>query len=579
MSFLLLKSRHLSNRTTAAAAVDDDDSILSRLVREAITALQPSILSSFSKYLFTAGQYTCLIRWSSVMASRYDDTNLITLSIPSSVAPVDVVPLLNAAIHLRVATSQHLSEYYELMRCLWYRDRRRRKARGVEDGKEEDPDLTLTKLISMKAAELLSAASCLQKLCNIQRGSGSFLDQPSMETVASSTAPVDNVQVAVLRDSFRRHLREERVRMTMNRVASSAPTGGGLHTAQPRLPLLPLEMQEGYLLLHDMFEKLLADGPDEKSLMLAFIKSEYQVHCCIDSSALDEAMKLIVQSLFATKVSSLCEILYISFLADVIEVFERSASLLLPISQQLVSEIICDGAEKLVVVISSILDSASVEPSPYQLALGRLLHSSWSIVFEYALMHTNKYDQAFEAIMKLAELDDLLLVHDFPSSATVSSSSSMGAQEGSGSRHSHWQDCLHTLVSHACTHGRLDWLCSIPADQRIQSYGSDGSNQVVEVSDAVCTTLGVLANTLAVDGSVVNYIECLYVFLLSRSNYRDAARFMYTHACRIERETTGDNLLLLQIGYVVLCCSVLFSVCVCLSSHAFYHSLQCMDYV
>jgi len=484
------------------------------------------------------------------MASRYDDTNLMTLSIPISVAPVEAVPLLHAAIHLRVATSQYLSEYYELMRCLWYRDRRRRKVGGMVEGKEEQQDLTLTKLIRMKAAELLSAASCLQKLCDVQRREGSFLDQPSMETVVSSMAPLDDAQVPVLRDSFRRHLHEERVRMTMNRLA---PAGGGLHTGQHCLPLLPLEMQEGYLLLHDMLEKLLADGPDDKSLILAFIKTEYQVHCCIDSSAPDEAMKLIVQSLFATKVSSLCEILYISFLVDVIEVFERSASLLLPISQQLVSEIICDGAEKLIVVISSILDSASVEPSPYQLALGRLLHSSWSIVFEYALMHTNKYDQAFEAVMKLAELDDLLLVKE-SSSATVSSSSSMGAPEGSGSRHSHWQDCLHTLVSHACTHGRLDWLCSIPADQRIQSYGNDGSNQVVEVSDAVCTTLDKLANTLAVDGSAVNYIECLYVFLLSRSNYRDAARVMYTHACRIERETTGDDLLLLQIGYVVLFC-------------------------
>ena len=554
MSFLMLKSRHLFNRSTTTAD-DDDDSMHSRLVKEAIIALQPSILSSFSKYLFTAGQYTCLIRWSSVMASRYDDTNFMTLSIPSSVAPVEAVPLLHAAIHLRVATSQQLSEYYELMRCLWYRDRRRRKVGDMVEGKEEQQDLTLTKLIRMKAAELLSAASCLQKLCDVQRREGSFLDQPSMETVVSSMAPLDDAQVPVLRDSFRRHLHEERVRMTMNRVAPA----GGLHTGQHGLPLLPLEMQEGYLLLHDMLEKLLADGPDDKSLILAFIKTEYQVHCCIDSSAPDEAMKLIVQSLFATKVSSLCEILYISFLVDVIEVFERSASLLLPISQQLVSEIICDGAEKLIVVISSILDSASVEPSPYQLALGRLLHSSWSIVFEYALMHTNKYDQAFEAVMKLAELDDLLLVKE-SSSATVSSSSSMGAPEGSGSRHSsHWQDCLHTLVSHACTHGRLDWLCSIPADQRIQSYGNDGSNQVVEVSDAVCTTLDKLANTLAVDGSAVNYIECLYVFLLSRSNYRDAARVMYTHACRIERETTGDELLLLQIGYVVLFCE-----CMCI---------------
>lgn len=568
MCFLQLKSHHLFNRTAnaVAAAADGDgdgDSMLSRLVKEALVALQPSILSSFSKYLFTAGQYTCLIRWSAVMALRYDYT-LMTVPVPSSIipssaAPVDAMPLLHAAIHLRVATSQRLSEYYELMRCVWYQDRRRAEKKAATGGGIEEEDLT--KLIRMKANELMSAASCLQKLCDSIHD-GSHLDQPSMESVAAlSSAVVPGDDIAALRDSFRRHLREERVSI-MNREASAATsatsgggTSGGLNTSQQQqhlLLLLPLET-EGYLLLHDMLEKLLAEGPDEKSLLLAFIKTEYHMHCCScssisDSRAPDVAMKLIVQSLFGSKASSLCEILYISFLGDIIEVFERSVSLLLPISQQLLSEIICDGAEKLIVFISGILDSSvSVEPYPYQLALGRMLHSSWSIVFEYALMHTNKYDQAFEAIMKLAELDDLILVDESSSSSATSSSSSSRKETSS---HSHWQDCLHTLVSHACTHGRLDWLCSIPADQRIQSYGSsDGSNQVVEVSDVVSTTLAMLANTLAVDGSTVNYIECLYVFLLSRRNYRDAARVMYTHACRIERETSGDDLLDRQIGY------------------------------
>jgi len=296
---------------------------------------------------------------------------------------------------------------------------------------------------------------------------------------------------------------------------------------------------EGYLLLHDMLEKMLAEGPNVKCLILAFIKSEYQVHCSIHSHGPELAMKLIVQSLLESKISSFCEILYISLLSDVIEVFERSVSL---VPEQMVSEIICDAAEKLIVVISGILDHASVEPSPYQLALGRLLRSSWFIMFEYALIHTDKYEQAFEAILKLAELDDLL--EDQPYSVTSSD------QEGSGPK---WQDCLHTLVSHACTHGRLDWLCSMPTDEKIQSCGR--SNQVVDVSDAVSRTLNLLANTLAVDvhrrseGNAVNFIECLFVFLISHRNYRDAARVMYTHACRIEKETSGDVMLDQQIGY------------------------------
>ena len=71
------------------------------------------------------------------------------------------------------------------------------------------------------------------------------------------------------------------------------------------------------------------------------------------------------------------------------------------------------------------------------------------------------------------------------------------------------------------------------------------SGKVVSLSDAIANTLEDLANALDIiderklsyeKTSDINYFECLYVYLLSRQNYREASRIMHVYNARLEND-------------------------------------------
>ena len=107
-----------------------------------------------------------------------------------------------------------------------------------------------------------------------------------------------------------------------------------------------------------------------------------------------------------------------------------------------------------------------------------------------------------------------------------------------------WKECLRSLVYRACESGHLEWLCSLPDISNSEEHVI--SLIVQELELLACSTeireivvermgnsdgklVGDQLAYLRYERNQVNFYECLAAFLLSRLNYREAARAFIMH--------------------------------------------------
>ena len=142
----------------------------------------------------------------------------------------------------------------------------------------------------------------------------------------------------------------------------------------------------------------------------------------------------------------------------------------------------------------------------------------WSRVFEHAIEQLS-FDEALAAVVRLVELtsrQEPLLARRVKEILD-----SFGASD--------WHTTLGSLVMHACTTGRLGWLCSL---DDIWVCG-------VHISGLIAAELAKLASCgySSMDGiSSPSYYECSCVFALSRQNLQEAARISAVHAQTIDAQ-------------------------------------------
>eukprot|EP01041_Mallomonas_annulata_P008386 gene8386-17292_t len=149
-----------------------------------------------------------------------------------------------------------------------------------------------------------------------------------------------------------------------------------------------------------------------------------------------------------------------------------------------------------------------------------------------------------------------------------------------------WRDLLRTLVGRACDTGRLGWMCSLPSPlmgivfnvDHVVGNGGDLMNSLdithnttsIDIIDATLYELECLAKSSEVlptipedstgGAGAIDYYECLSVFLLSRGDYREAARVQYLLEQRIAvnevNGSTATSLCARRDALVVSCISL-----------------------
>ena len=143
---------------------------------------------------------------------------------------------------------------------------------------------------------------------------------------------------------------------------------------------------------------------------------------------------------------------------------------------------------------------------------------SWSRIFEHAVEQLS-FDEALAAVVRLVELgsrqEPLMALR------VKEILNGFGASD--------WHAALGSLVMHACTTGRLGWLCSL----------DDIWVSGVHISGLIAAELAKLASCgySSMDGiSCPTYYECSCVFALSRQNLQEAARMSAVHAQTIDAQ-------------------------------------------
>lgn len=146
----------------------------------------------------------------------------------------------------------------------------------------------------------------------------------------------------------------------------------------------------------------------------------------------------------------------------------------------------------------------------------------WSRVFVHAI-EQHSYDEALGAIVRLVELSH---ISDNSIAPRVKERlDSFGVSD--------WRASLCSLVMHACTTGKLGWLCSLD-DIWVRDMHITGgiSDELERLASSECS----------VDETSTSYYECSCVFALSRQNLQEAARQSVMHVQSLDNKLSqGDN--------------------------------------
>lgn len=156
----------------------------------------------------------------------------------------------------------------------------------------------------------------------------------------------------------------------------------------------------------------------------------------------------------------------------------------------------------------------------------------WSRVFEHAV-EQQSFDEALGAVLRLVEL-----AHSYDSSFAVKVEELLKSSGVSG-----WRVALGSMVLHACTSGRLGWLCSL----------NDIWARGMHISGAISEEIERLASSgySSSDGiASPSYYECSCAYALSRQKLQEAARMSVMQVQAGERQQTEHMLGELQVGMV-----------------------------
>lgn len=453
-------------------------------VSRLFSAVRLSAHSELTRYLFHSGQYVGLSRWAAL-------TELVQAPFALCTSHLDrhgfgVEELLVSIGRCRICITKLTAEYLELLRCQWYH------LQHPSHSHAQSASSGPLSAIKMKVHELLAATQELNTLADCALSSAYHSGDATLSPVAGdhrrAFPAADIAQGMVL------HLRSE----WGGRCANAHGLGSQRSEWHVRSHLHHLE---GMLALADAVVYVGSIG-----------KGASMIRVLTDSTALGEGADGAARDLLAHRMSELCRTLHLSSVSSVLEMLDR-ALFFLPRKEG--SALAMDGAIRLVGHVSGTLDAVTQRSgldrqSCSQILLAEL-HGAWSRVFEYALLHGERYTEALDALLRVAELEEqrLLDVDVLSASAAVP-----------------WRGCLRTLVAQACDMGQLGWLCSIP-DRQLQGFAKQGFS----LCTAIAATLEELAVTLDTPSSMnfneANYFECLFVFHLSRHNYHDAARVMH----------------------------------------------------
>ncbi len=449
-------------------------------VESVLPALIPSVHSELAVYLFQSGQYVASAKWAAV--SRLATTMIAEVadveSEEFSEGPLPrILPVLN---DLRSRVAQLTAEYYELLRRQWYA---LQGAGGSSGGTLLLATIRSTGLELLNVTQRLGAlaADLMQEDCYFAE---SALTTPNISPQKSGSSSARGV-LAALQANLLSSWKEKGDTLVR---AACAPSITEVCTAS--------RYADGLLSLADAVQYIGAS-----------LGSPTFVSALINGGGDGDDQKCPA-NLLLRQASEFCTSLHLSGLSGVLEIIDRSLPLL---PREDGACLALDGALRHVEQLTNALDVIGQSNSSRSTACSETLvvelHGAWSRVFEYALWHGDRFGEALEALLRVAELEEQRLV------LTPGTVPATGVT---------WRDCLRTLVAQACETGHLGWLCSVP-DRQLLGYARRG----LSLSDAVAATLEVLATTLETSPDEVNYFECLHVYLLSRRNYHDAARIMH----------------------------------------------------
>lgn len=461
------------------------------------SAILPSVHSELAIYLFQAGQYLSSAKWAAMsLLSAARESTYTECGDGESLARI--APVLSV---LRARLAQLTSEYFELLRGQWF---------ALQQSAVDSTSGALLVMIRSKGTELLGVTRELGALAgHLMQEDGcltdSALNSPNASTQlrggANAAADVATACTANLYSRWK----------STSAALASRVRGLSIEEAGTLTAYL-----DGILSLSDAARHLSASS-QTSSLYSALVGGERDVQSK-------------VTNLLQRQSSEFCTALHLAGLSGVLEIIDRSLPLL---PKELGAALALDGAMLQVEQVTNALDilsqsSSNLDRSACSQSLVVELHGAWSRAFEYALSHGDRFGEALEALLRVAELEEQRLVL---------------SAEGLPTTGVTWRDCLRTLVSQACETGQLGWLCSVP-DRQMLGYGRRG----LSLSEAVAATLEVLATTLAVPsqqlgvGSLeVNFFECLHVYQLSRRNYHDAARIMHQYVERSAKRLSEHN--------------------------------------
>lgn len=467
-------------------------------------ALLPSVHSGVAVYLFQSGQYVSLGRWAAVAGLS------ATAGVRSGGDCETMWSALDRVLAVASGMRNHLTqltcEYLELLRCQW-------RSLQCDGGRSE----ALLAAIHAKGTELLQTTQELGLLAN------DLSDETLFSADSTGCTPIGSPQ----------RIRNEQ---------QGSNSGGGMYFGRGIDVGADLAAH-----LHSLWQTTAAglSRSDVTAIELSGVSARLDGLLALSDATIFLGKATVnspfVNTLFGgdstssnsqvllAQPSELCTALHLSGLSCVLEIIDRSLPLL---PKEEGAALALHGALLQVEQITNSMEllsqrSNTAGRAACSQALVVELHGAWSRVFEYALWHGKRYNEALEALLRVAELEEQRFVLG------------TGSLPATGVT---WRDCLRTLVAQACEWGQLGWLCSIP-DRQFLGYGRRG----LSLSEAVATTLEVLATTLETPGRIqsscqqeVNYFECLYVYQLNRRNYHDAARVMHQFLLR-SRETTSSS--------------------------------------
>lgn len=518
LSAVLARGRSAAEElsTAGAAPVEQPDcslSVLENFVRHycahhdssagsplsIFSAFVPSVHSDFAVYLFRAGQYVGSAKWAA-MSRLLAVRGAAEAQQVENVGDDHLVLIAPVFGDLRTHLTQLTAEYFELLRGQWF----------VLQGGNGSCSGALLNAIHAKGTELLGVTRELGALAGRLMAQEDGLHAQSALSSPVLRSPLQDQQK---RTNF---CKEVATTLCSNLRSSwksaSGPLSRGASGVAVEDSSAALECANGLLALGDAVLSVSAT-----SQSTSFFETLLRTGGA--TSAQNGAISLLER-----QSSEFCASLHLAGLSSVLEIIDRSLPFL-PREQGAVLAL--DGALLHVEQVTDALDllsqssSTQLDRAACSQALVAELHGAWSRVFEYALWHGDRYGEALEALLRVAELEEQRLV------LTSTDSSAAGVT---------WRDSLRTLVSQACEMGQLGWLCSVP-DRQLLGYAKRG----LSLAEAVAATLEVLATTLDVPSAAesrterpsgVNYFECLYTYQLSRRNYHDAARIMHRYVER-----------------------------------------------